>query len=105
MFNIPKQWKLANKNHVWKIKNDGWYDTYCIAKQKDEGITVEGSIDGWKNSKHNEQNLTGMRMDHIWCNQSVSVKHSRVMFNGNKQKYQTTLVYVSKQNNLYIILS
>jgi hypothetical protein len=24
LFNIPKQWKLANKNHVWKIKNDGW---------------------------------------------------------------------------------
>ena len=81
-FNSPAETKEQGYD---AIKNDGWYDTYCIAKQKDEGITVEGSIDGWKNSKHNEQNLTGMRMDHIWCNQSVSVKHSRVMFNGIKQ--------------------
>ena len=81
-FNSPAETKEQGYD---AIKNDGWYDTYCIAEQKDEGITVEGSIDGWKDSKHNEQNLTGMRMDHIWCNQSVSVKYSRVMFNGIKQ--------------------
>lgn len=24
LFNIPKQWKLTNKNCIWKIESDGW---------------------------------------------------------------------------------
>lgn len=81
-FNSPAETKEQGYD---TIKNAGWYDTYYIAEQKDNGITVEGSIDGWKDNKHNEQNLKGMRMDHIWCNQSVPIKYSHVMFNGTKQ--------------------
>ena len=67
------------------IKNSGWYDSYVIAEQKDKGTTVEGSIDGWKDDKQNEQKLKGMRMDYIWCNKVVPVICSEVMFNGVKQ--------------------
>lgn len=83
-------WLMGDFNSPAEIKNqgydciiqDGWYDTYCIAQQKDKGTTVEGSIDGWKDNKHNDENLKGMRMDYIWCNNVVPVKYSYVIFNG-----------------------
>lgn len=32
LFNIPKQWKLTNKNHTWKIRTDGWNgDLYSLS--------------------------------------------------------------------------
>lgn len=81
-FNSPAEIKEQGYD---VIKNSGWYDSYTIAQQKDKGTTVEGSIDGWKDDKHNEQKQKSMRMDYIWCNKAVPVKYSKVMFNGIKQ--------------------
>lgn len=81
-FNSPAEIKEQGYD---VIKNSGWHDSYVIAEQKDKGTTVEGSIDGWKEYKHNEQKLKGMRMDYIWCNKIVPIKCSKVMFNGIKQ--------------------
>ncbi|MFR6514258.1 MAG: hypothetical protein ACLUP8_09480 [Ruminococcus sp.] len=32
------------------ICNSGWKDTYVLAEEKDDGITVEEEIDGWRES-------------------------------------------------------
>lgn len=56
----------------------GWHDTYCDAQIKDDGITVSGLIDGWKN----EKNLQKMRIDFIFSNKKTFVKESKVVFNG-----------------------
>lgn len=53
----------------------GMYDTFELAKQKDEGITVRGKIAGW------EVNKSDLRLDLILVNQKVDVKYSRVVFN------------------------
>ena len=81
-FNSPAQFRGQGYD---TIQNSGWQDTYSIAEQKDNGITVEGSIDGWKDAKHGAEEGNGMRMDHIWCNHVVPVKYSKVMFHGAKE--------------------
>lgn len=56
----------------------GWIDTYIVADQKDEGITVVGKIAGW------EENLETLRIDLIWTNKPITVKKSKVCFNGKE---------------------
>ena len=60
------------------IKDDGWYDTFALANEKDSGITAEKNIDGWKERTSPQ----GMRIDHIWCNERVEITSSQVIFNG-----------------------
>jgi maltose 6'-phosphate phosphatase len=60
------------------IENDGWYDSYVLAENKDRGITVEKSIDGWRNGTLSQ----GMCIDHIWCSKKTEVASSEVIFNG-----------------------
>ena len=60
------------------VKADGWYDSYVLAENKDRGITVEKSIDGWRNGTLSQ----GMCIDHIWCSQKTEVASSQVIFNG-----------------------
>lgn len=80
-FNSPSE--IRNQGYDL-IKSDGWYDTYSISEEKDNGFTVKGSIDGWKTfSEDYKQVHDGMRIDHIWCCNQVNVKSSRVIFNGN----------------------
>ena len=62
----------------------GWVDTYRIADHRDDGITVPGVIDGWR-EKLPAKRTGGMRMDYIWCSRRVPVRSSRVMFNGRKE--------------------
>lgn len=98
---FEEQWKKANSHikksdTVWfmgdfnspaEVRNEGynliqkshWYDSYVLADKKDSGITVEHVIDGWK-EKISDTN--GMRIDQIWCNQKVTVKTSKVIFDG-----------------------
>lgn len=54
----------------------GFYDTYTLAQQKDEGITVTGKIAGW------EKNKEDLRIDLILTNQKLDVVESKVIFNG-----------------------
>ncbi|MEW4414540.1 endonuclease/exonuclease/phosphatase family protein [Clostridium sp. AN503] len=60
------------------IRWSGWLDTYELAVQKDDGITVDHSIDGWKDKRKEP----GMRIDYIWTSEKMPVKSSRVIFNG-----------------------
>lgn len=70
---------IENEGYSYLMEK-GIYDTFCLAKQKDEGITVRGKIDGW------DKNKNTMRLDLILVNEKINVKSSRVIFNGeNKQ--------------------
>lgn len=60
--------------------NKGFIDTYTVAKIKDNGVTVSGKIDGWGNNKKD------LRLDYILMNQSVNVKSSAVIFNGENKE-------------------
>lgn len=57
----------------------GLYDTFHLAQHKDEGITLKGEIDGWKD------NLKDMRIDLVLTNEKITVKSSKVIFNGQNK--------------------
>lgn len=87
---LENVWIMGDFNSPAEVRNEGydmiassgWYDCYNLAKDKDNGLTVEKTIDGWKD-KINEN--TSMRIDHIWCNQKIRVKSSNVIFNGKNK--------------------
>lgn len=58
------------------VKNSSWYDSYVLADEKDNGVTVSGSIAGWCNNKDDK------RIDYIFTNRYNKVKSSKVVFNG-----------------------
>lgn len=64
------------------IKKFGWYDSYEMALKKDDGVTVENSIDGWENQINSKKR---MRIDYIWCSNEAEVKSSEVIFNGKNE--------------------
>ena len=84
-----KVWLLGDFNSPAQIRGKGydmivdsaWEDSYLLAKDKDEGITVGMVIDGWKEKV---VDTDGMRIDQIWCNKKTAVKSSQVIFNGKK---------------------
>ncbi|MFB9759314.1 endonuclease/exonuclease/phosphatase family protein [Ectobacillus funiculus] len=57
------------------VLSQGLYDTYHLADEKDEGITVKGKIAGWSDNKQD------LRIDLILTNQLAQVKYSKVIFN------------------------
>ena len=65
------------------IAASGWHDSYHLARQKDDGITVAGVIDGWRDLP--ETPAGGMRIDHIWCSEAAPVAASRVAFSGVRE--------------------
>lgn len=73
-FNNPYQIKNEGYDEILKF---GWSDTYNIAEEKDDGITVSGLIDGWKE----HINMKEMRIDFIFKNNNKKVKKSRVVLN------------------------
>ncbi|MBQ6531036.1 MAG: endonuclease, partial [Clostridia bacterium] len=75
------------------VTNDGFYDTYLLAAEKDSGITARGSIDGWS-----ESGLNKARIDYILCSEKINVKSTRVIF--NNQNYRA----ISDHYGLEIIL-
>ncbi|RAP21052.1 Exodeoxyribonuclease III [Brevibacillus laterosporus] len=58
------------------VREHGWYDTFLLAQNQDEGSTVQGKIAGWGGNQED------LRIDYIWVNQPVHVLKSRVIFNG-----------------------
>ncbi|MBR5508850.1 MAG: endonuclease/exonuclease/phosphatase family protein [Lachnospiraceae bacterium] len=82
-FNSPAEIRAEGYDF---IHCSGWKDTYLLAKQKDDGITVAGVIDGWRDKikdSDSHTNRNGMRIDHIWCSQNVPVISSNIVFNGS----------------------
>lgn len=65
------------------VLKSGWKDTYLLAEEKDDGITVAEAIDGWREedgrsgSTKNEK-----RLDYIFCNAQADVRSSNVICNG-----------------------
>lgn len=68
---------IRNENYDL-IASDHFYDTYLLADNKDDGFTVSGAIDGWKD----QDPKLARRIDQIWINQKKPVKSSKVIFNG-----------------------
>lgn len=62
------------------MKALGWQDTWELAEQKDDGITVPGAIDGWRDG-----GSKGMRIDYIWTREPFAVRSSRVIFSGGSE--------------------
>lgn len=80
---------MGDFNNNAFVKNEGYdyllekgiKDTFKMAEERDEGITVAGEIDGWGKNKDNK------RLDLIFSNRVIEVVKSQVIFNGiNKKK-------------------
>ena len=57
------------------VLNSDFYDLYMLAEEKDDGVTVMGEIDGWKNQERK-------RIDYVFSRKNIKVKSSYVVFNG-----------------------
>ncbi len=74
-FNSPANVRGQGYDYV---KSHGWKDTYETAGKRDEGLTVQTVIDGWRERGEN----SGMRIDYIWCSRGVKADSSRIIFDG-----------------------
>lgn len=79
---------MGDFNNNAMIRNEGYdyllskglIDTYDIALQKDDGITVHGEIAGWEGQKESK------RLDIIFTNENIDVQKSKVIFNNINKK-------------------
>ncbi len=69
---------LEGEGYEYLIRN-GLFDTYHLADDKDEGITVKGKISGWSDNKQD------LRIDLIVTNRPVKVDYSKVIFNSRNK--------------------
>lgn len=76
-FNNPAH--IQNEGYS-KVLASGFFDTYHLAGQRDEGITVAKVIDGWR-----EKAVDKMRIDFIFKNNVTPVLSSKVIFNGENE--------------------
>ena len=88
------QENLGEKKNVWlmgdfnitpnsdgyKLVCEKYYDTYMLANEIDNGITVPSSIDGWERDK------TKKRIDYIFTDKSAEIKSSKTVFNGKNEE-------------------
>ena len=91
-FNSPAQIRDQGYDYVRRL---GWKDTYSMAETRDNGITVDQVIDGWRDKlvrrepeerddPEKKEELQGMRIDFIWSLRELPVIRSRVVFNGKE---------------------
>lgn len=98
MENREMVWLMGDFNSPAKVKGEGyeliekagWHDSFLLAREKDNGITVGTVIDGWKDKIKStdgnpDGNVVGMRIDQIWSSKEVPVKSSKVIFNGKNE--------------------
>ena len=75
---------MGDFNSAANVRNEGFdyicskghYDTYILAEEKDNGVTVKGKIKGWDDNKHD------LRIDYVFTNKRLPVKKSTTIFNG-----------------------
>ncbi len=77
-FNIPADVRDEGYD---LILSDGWHDTYTMACKKDDGYTVKGSIDGWK-----DKNDIFQRIDYIFTDRKMDISSSYTIFNGKNKE-------------------
>lgn len=71
---------IPNEGYAQVVKS-GYSDLYTLAQQKDDGISVDHVIDGWRNN----QNISGMRIDYIFSNKKRNVPWIRTAFRGQEE--------------------
>lgn len=71
--------EVKNEGYEYLVSN-GLYDTYKLAKIKDNGVTVKGKIAGWDENKEN------LRLDLIFTNKEIQIEKSNVVFNGKNKE-------------------
>lgn len=64
----------------YELVTKRYYDTYMLAKEIDNGITVLGDIDGWENDTSKK------RIDYIFTDKSVEIKSSNTVFSGKEEE-------------------
>ncbi len=64
------------------VTNTGFFDTYCLAINKDSGITAHTQIDGWKSGEKNRE----IRIDYIFTNYHENIDSSFTIFNGENEQ-------------------
>lgn len=70
---------IRNEGYDYMIQ-DGLWDTYELAEEKDNGATVQGEISGWQGNK------LDLRIDLVLTTKEVKVRSSKVIFNGDNKK-------------------
>lgn len=71
---------ITPDSESYQIITRSYYDTYIMAKDIDNGITVIGEIDGWQGQKENK------RIDYIFVGKDLEIKSSKVIFNGKNEE-------------------
>lgn len=69
---------VENEGYSYVIKK-GLYDSYNMAVNKDQGVTLIGEAAGW------DENKDELRIDLILLNKEVEVKSSYTIFNGENK--------------------
>ena len=67
---------ITPSSQGYELVTKKYHDTYMLAKEVDNGITVHGGIDGWENDASKK------RIDYIFTDKSVEIKSSSTVFNG-----------------------
>lgn len=83
-------WLMGDFNNSAHVRQEGydcmthagWYDSYRFAGNREGEATVEGSIDGWREQRKDNQRL---RIDQIWCNQCPKGCRYQTVFDGKHQ--------------------
>lgn len=81
-FNSPAD--RLDQGYGYVCKN-GWLDSYCLAGEKDNGITAGRFIDGWRDRREDMAGMNGsrgMRLDYLFSSRMVPVASSWVICNG-----------------------
>jgi maltose 6'-phosphate phosphatase len=71
---------LTPNSKGYELITKNYYDTYHLAKEIDNGITVKGEIDGWENQNENK------RIDYIFTSKPTEINSSKVIFNGKNEQ-------------------
>lgn len=71
---------LTPDSRGYELVTKSYNDSYILAKDIDNGITVKGEIDGWKDQKESK------RIDYIFTDKNTDIKSSKVIFNGKNEE-------------------
>ncbi len=68
------------------VLKSGWKDTYLLAEEKDDGITVAEEIDGWREADGRSKAAKNeKRLDYIFCNTQGRCPHFERYRNGKER--------------------
>ena len=77
---IMGDFNITPSDDGYRLVSKSYFDTYMLAKDVDNGITVKGKIDGWEKSTSNK------RIDYIFTSKYTEFKSSHVIFNGKNEE-------------------